>query len=87
VYEDFTVKGTTNYDVYYTATLVNPVSSGPDLDLPSTIEFDSLTRKFTVNQENELSTEIRVTGHLSYGQPNDITTSTTFKLTVKRDPN
>ena len=84
--EDFIVTGITNYGLYYTVAQVNPVSNRPDIALPSSIEFDSFTRKFRVRQDNELSVEIRVTGHLSYGQPNDLTAFRTFKLAVKKDP-
>lgn len=86
-FQDFTATKIGKYTIEYTVAQVNPNNNDPndsstDLALPSSILYDAITGKFTVSQENELEIIVRVTGHLFYGQSKDISTSTTFKITV-----
>ena len=51
-FQEFIVTGTTNYEMVYTVSQVNPKSSGEgnDLDLPESVEFDGDRGKFTVRR-------------------------------------
>ena len=83
-FEDFNVKGVSNFSLSYTSTQVNPFSSDPnsDLDLPEDIEFDSATSKFTVRPQKKQSIEVRVKGCLFFYGSCIATQYTTFKITI-----